>query len=618
MTTTAPSPTIAPTDNGTTARPRTRISVLLIVSLVLMLGGSLLASWLNSAAGTASVKDVKIFGTNGYVISAYLYTPSSATPQQPAPGILAIHGLNNQKNYMANTALEFARRGFVVLSMDMTGHGFSNGANGENSWGGPDALRYLRTLPTVDKANIGLVGMSQGGFGPATAAAQQIPDGYKSIFYMESECTLPGSPNLAPCQGLKNVAYNIGTATELGIMVLVSKGSDAPNSPVVKPVFGTSDPVVPGQLYGSIADGTARMLYLPHETHPQATDWPVAIGNVIDWMQMTLDGGNKLTPSNQIWPWKLFGTAAALLGAFLFLFALGGQLLRSRLFASLAEPVPAFRGFSGAGWWVAALITTAIGPLLYLWVWQSVGLAGGFLAPNPLWPQNFTNIYMVWGVIVGLITVALIWLNHRFFTAKLGGSTVSYGLAWEHQGVAWNKIWQSLVLAVAVLTPLYILLLIINSVWLVDFRAWVVSLMPMSPVRFQAFVGYLIPFAIFFVPQSVVFAGFLRPQNGRASLAREMAINAIVFTFGALVWILLAYIPLFAGQPIIFAPNPAGAAAAGLGAIYYLPLIVLWPLAACLYTYYFRKTGHIYTGAFVVTLFMVWMLAAFGDFAVTP
>jgi len=294
---------------------RTGVSRLLVLSITLMLAGSLLASWLNAAAGTASVKDIKIFGTNGYVTSAYVYTPAGVTPQKPAPGVVVFHGLNNQKDYMSNTALEFARRGFVVLSADMTGHGYSNGANGENGFGGPDALRYLRSLPTVDKNNIGLLGMSQGGFGPVTAAAQAVPDGYKSIFYMESECTAPGVPNLQPCQGLKNVAFNIGTATELGIMVLVSKGSDAPNSPVVKPVFGSSDPIKVGQLYGSIADGTARILYQPYETHPASTDSPVAIGNAIDWMQQTLDGGNKLPPTDQIWPWKVLGTAVALLEA---------------------------------------------------------------------------------------------------------------------------------------------------------------------------------------------------------------------------------------------------------------------------------------------------------------
>src|SRR5579859_562355 len=140
---------------------RTGVSRLLVLSIALMLVGSLLASWLNSAAGTASVKDIKIFGTNGYVTSAYLYTPAGVTPQKPAPGVVVFHGLNNQKDYMSNTALEFARRGFVVLSADMTGHGYSNGANGDNGFGGPDALRYMRTLPVVDKNNIGLVGMSR-------------------------------------------------------------------------------------------------------------------------------------------------------------------------------------------------------------------------------------------------------------------------------------------------------------------------------------------------------------------------------------------------------------------------------------------------------------------------
>ena len=599
-------------------RARTGLSRLLVMSIVLMLAGSLLASWLNSAAGTAAVKDIKIFGTNGYITSAYLYTPAGVTAQKAAPGIVVFHGLNNQKDYMSNTALEFARRGFVVLSADMTGHGYSNGANGENGFGGPDALRYIRTLPTVDKNNIGLIGMSQGGFGPVTAAAQAVPDGYKSIFYMESECTAPGVPNLQSCQGLKNVAFNIGTATELGVMVLVPKGSDAPNSPVVKPVFGTSDPIKVGQLYGSIADGTARILYQPYETHPESTDSPVAIANAIDWMQQTLDGGNNLAPTDQIWPWKVFGTTVALVGAFLFLFAFGGQLLCSRVFALLSEPVPAFRGFTGMGWWIAALITTALGPLLYLWVWQNVGLGGGFVAPNALWPQNFTNVYMVWAVVVGLIAVALIWVNHRFFTARLGGTAVNYGLAWEERGVIWSRVWHSLVLALAIIAPLYVILLLVNSVWMVDFRAWVVALMPMSPVRFQAFLGYLIPFAIFFIPESVIFAGFIRPRSGNVSLAGEMVISSVVLTLGALVWILLAYIPLFAGQAMIFGSDFGTAAAAGLGAIYYIPLLVVWPVVACLYTYYFRKTGHIYTGAFLATLFVVWMLAAFADFAVTP
>jgi hypothetical protein len=586
-----------------------------MIALILMLGGSLLGSFINTGAGAATVKDVKIRGTDGYIISAYLYTPKTASPDKPAPGILMFHGLNNQKNYMSNTALEFARRGYVVLSADMTGHGLSNGANGENGYGGIEALNYLLSQSVVDKSNVGLVGMSQGGFGPVTIAANAMPDAYKSIFYMESECSAPGSPDISPCVNLKNIAFNIGTVTELAGMVLVGSGPQVTTSPVVQPVFNTEEPINVGQVYGSIADGTARILYQPWENHPGSTDAPAAIGNAIDWMQQTLEGGTGLAPAKQIWGWKLFGTAIALLGAFLFLFPMGSLLLESTYFKSLAETVPEYKGFKGTGWVIAALITTALGPLLYVWVFQNMFFAA-WVTPNSLWPQNFTNIYMVWSVLVGVIAIALILVNHFVFTKKQGATAANYGLTTSGMGVEWNKIWKALLLAILVLLPVYVILVFTTSVLKMDFRAWVVALMPMTSTRFSAFLGYLIPFAIYFVPQGILFAGFLRVNNGKASLAREMITNAIVLTLGAVVWLLLFYVPIMVQAPLIIkGSGMLGPLAAGMGAIYYIPLVVLWPLVACLYTYFFRKTGRVYTGIFLVTLFMVWYLAAFGVFA---
>jgi hypothetical protein len=589
--------------------------ILLIVALVLMIGGSALAAWINTGAGAATIQDVTIFGTNGYTISAYLYTPRTATAQQPAPAILMFHGLDNQKDYMANTALEMARRGFVVLNADMTGHGFSNGANGENGYGGPDALAYLYSLAIVDKKNIGLLGMSQGGFGAVTAAAHAHPDEYSSIFYMESECTPPGAPVLSLCDGLKNVAFNEGQVTELGVMIMVAKGSEAPVSPVLQPVFGITEPIQPEKVYGSIVDGTARILYQPFEDHAGSTDSPAAIGNAIDWMQMTLEGETAMSPSDQIWGWKLFGTAAALLGSMLFLFPMGALLLQTTYFKPLLEKTPEYKGFSGIGWWIGALITTAIGPLLYVWVWQNMFFTA-WVPPSNLWPQTFTNIYMVWAAIVGAIAVVLILVNHYVFTGRRGATAAHYGLTSETNAMDWPKIGKSLLLAVCILVPLYALLAYIDGVLRVDFRAWVVALMPMSLPRFWAFLGYLLPFAIYFVPQGILFAGFLRARGGKSSLGLEMAANALMLTVGVAVWLLIMYVPILQGGVTPFGTGPLGPSAAGLGAIYYIPLIVLWPLVAFLYTYFFRKTGRAYAGIFLVTLYMVWYLAAFGDFAV--
>jgi hypothetical protein len=146
----------------------------------------------------------------------------------------------------------------------------------------------------------------------------------------------------------------------------------------------------------------------------------------------------------------------------------------------------------------------------------------------------------------------------------------------------------------------------------------VVTLMPLTPARFFAFLGYLVPFAFYFVAQGILFNGFLRWRGGKAPLWQEMLVNSIVMTLGALVWLLIAYVPLIAGQPSVFAVDPLTGTAAGLGAIYYIPLLVLWPLAACLWTYFFRKTGRTYVGSLMVTVLIVWSLAASADFALRP
>jgi len=589
-----------------------RTKLLLVISLVLMVLGSLLARWVHTDFGSTTVTEVTIAVGDGHQLSAFVYMPEGVSPQNPAPGIAMWHGLNNSKEYMSNTALEMARRGFIVVSADMAGHGSSNGANQEIGCGGPATLAYLQGVAGVDTERIGLVGMSQGGFCAATSAALSQPDGYSSIFYMESEPNPPGPPFVDAYMGLHNVAWNIGSFTELGLMIAVEKGGDATMSPALLPLFGTDGPIVPDQVYGSIADGTARVLYTPWEDHALSTDSPSAIRNAISWMQMTLTDGSEMGSLGQIWPIKFLGTMAALAGAFLFLFAMGGLVLRTRKFSSLVKPVPEYRGLTGGLWWVGAVITTALGPLLYLWVWNHM-FSSPWIKVNTLWPQTFTNIYMVWAVVVGVIAWALVALNHFVVTKKDGATLESYGVYEPEGGIDWYAIGRSLLFVAVVLAPLYALLAFIKATWHVDFRAWVVNLQPMSPARWLAFFGYLIPFAIFFVAQGLLFAGFLRWKKGKAPMWQEMLVNSIMLTLGALVWILILYIPLLSGGTQPFGADSA--IGAGLGGIYYLPILVFWPLVSCLYTYFFRKTGRIWVGSFMVTAYMVWTLAASGDFA---
>src|ERR1700710_3066515 len=128
-----------------------------ILGLVLILGGSLLAHQIETA-GHVSLREVRFAGDKGLTQAGLLYVPQSATAAHPAPAVLASHGYINTREMQSPFAIELARRGFVVLAMDMVGHGYSEGAvrlGPGQDLGGPAALRYLQSLPFVDKANIG-------------------------------------------------------------------------------------------------------------------------------------------------------------------------------------------------------------------------------------------------------------------------------------------------------------------------------------------------------------------------------------------------------------------------------------------------------------------------------
>src|SRR5882724_13167608 len=152
---------------------------LAIVGAALILAGGVLA-YLTQTSGGIQIRDVRFTGAKGNIMSALLYIPPNATAKTPAPGVLAVHGYINSRETQDGFAIEFARRGYVVLALDQTGHGYSDPPAFANGFGGPDGLAYLRGLDFVDKNNIGLEGHSMGGW-TVLAAATAMPDDYKSM-----------------------------------------------------------------------------------------------------------------------------------------------------------------------------------------------------------------------------------------------------------------------------------------------------------------------------------------------------------------------------------------------------------------------------------------------------
>ena len=569
----------------------------LIIALVLILVGSAVAWITQTDGGKIVIKNVRFVGPNGIIQNATLYIPAGVTTEKPAPGIVAIHGYINTNETQDGFAIEFARRGFVVLAVDQTGHGYSDSPAFANGFGGPPALAFMRTLDIVDPNNIGLEGHSMGGWASVIAAAV-MPDGYKSMVLEGSSTGTYGAPDGTPTFP-RNLALVYSKYDEFSaLMWLTPVPGDIGKGDKLKALFGTTEDVQPGKLYGSIADGTARIWYQPVTTHPGDHLSTVAIGYAVDWFQKTLDGGNNLPASSQIWYWKEIGNLIALIGMVLLLFPVGALLLQTRFFAELVEaPAPA-KSATGIGWWIAAILFIGISAAT-LFSFKQIPTTLKW-ANTALFPQNITTAVVTWTTLLVLIDIVLFVLWHFLLNRKAKANGDNYGITWN-QKLNWRKIGKSFLLAFLITSAAYLTLALAEYFFKTDFRFWVFAVKLLDPLQFRITLSYIIPFILIFFMDAVLVFGELRRAN--ISLAKEMWLNEVLYVLGFVILLLIQYIPLLAGGTLFNANESLWS----IIAFQFLPLMTIAALVA---TYFNRKTGHVYVAAFLTAMLVTWIVVA--------
>jgi pimeloyl-ACP methyl ester carboxylesterase len=573
---------------------------LLIISLVLIFVGGLLASVIQTNFGSVKVRDIRFMGSNGTEMSALLYIPKGVTAKNPAPGIVAIHGYINSRETQDGFAIEFARRGYVVLAPDQTGHGYSDPPAFGNGFGGPDSLAYLRSLDIVDKNNIGLEGHSMGGWAIGDAAGA-FPNDYKAFILEGSSTGTLGAPDGTPTYP-KDFALVYSKFDEFSqLMWLTDVPGNIGKGQKLQTVFGTTSEVVPNKLYGSIADGTARIWYQPTTTHPGDHISTTAIGDAVGWFQQTLQGGNNLPPSNQIWYWKEIGTLIALIGMIMLLFPAGELLLQTKFFSGLVEMAAPSKGATGAGWWIAAALFIIIAPLLFFPFSQVP--ANLKWSVTAIFPQDINNSIIAWTTLIGVIDVVLFLLWHFVLNRKTQANGDHYGLTWN-QKLNWSKIGKSFLLAFLIVFTGYATLIFSDYFFKTDFRFWVFAIKLLDPLQLRITLSYIIPFIFIFFMDAVLIFGELRRAN--ISVAKEMWLNEALYVLGYIGLLLIQYIPLLAGGTLMNASG-ANVPLYSIIAFQFLPIMTI---AALLTTYFNRKTGHVYVAAFVVAMLVTWIVVA--------
>jgi pimeloyl-ACP methyl ester carboxylesterase len=560
---------------------------LAIIGLVLILAGGALA-WATQTSGGIQVRDVRFTGAKGNTMSALLYVPPNATAQIPAPGILAVHGYINSRETQDGFAIEFARRGYVVLALDQTGHGYSDPPAFANGFGGPDGLTYLRSLDFVDKDNIGLEGHSMGGW-TVLAAAAAMPNDYKSMV-LEGSST--GKPFAAEgtTSWPRNTALIFAKYEEFPVLMWgVEKAADVAQSPKLWELFGTKAAVEPGKDYGDPAKGTARVLYTPAITHPAEHISKEAIGYSLDWFARTLKGGTPRPSDDQIWFRKELGTLIALIGFVVLMLGVFDGLLEAPFFSQLRLPAVADGSApveaAKDGRWTGALLLSAFIPALTYY--PAFALGGALVTPSRFLPQGITNQILVWVIINGLIALALM----RLAPKRASRASI---------------IGPSILIALVTIAVGYAALWLCDLLFKIDFRFWIVALKLMSAKQFLIFLIYLLPITAFFVVAlHVLHRNFSTLGASRGAL---YVTNIAAMALGFLVLVGAQYLTLWlSGKLFNPIPDPGFVPLSTIVAIQFVPLLAI---AAIIATFTWRRTGTSLPGALICGLFVTWYVVA--------
>lgn len=166
----------------TKARFRVRASVIvLVIALLAMIISSAVGKSIATSGGSVTIQDITFTTDVGAESHAKLYIPETATAETPAPAVVLCHGYTASLDAMEPNAIELSRRGYVVMALDLYGHGdstlppdgYSQVEMGSVLNYAPDlgtysALQEFAKYDFVDLTKIGMLGHSMG-----TAAIQE-------------------------------------------------------------------------------------------------------------------------------------------------------------------------------------------------------------------------------------------------------------------------------------------------------------------------------------------------------------------------------------------------------------------------------------------------------------
>ena len=582
----------------------------LALSLAVMLLSSIVASAVQTAGGTIAIKDMRWETSSGQMISALMFKPDSVTPDNKAPAIIVSHGWWNNREMQTGNYVELARRGYVVVSIDMYGHGNSSPLlNGQETLGATgmyDVVKLVADLPYVQTGKIGISGHSNGGrasnFAVTLDNAAETPLIAALLLVDKDPDTVDADGAFANLYGSRDVGVVAAQYDEFFFRSYSAEGAvlTPPRDYITTPNaqsflnFGI-DPAMgevreAGKFYTEA--GAERIIYTPAETHPWGTISMTTIGSQIDFWEEVFQAPTPIASGSQMWQVKEVFTTLGLIAFGIFLLAFARTLLGTRAFSGLKKPAPAavaISGSNGLAWFWGAIAASALfSGYSYVWLSQQPVIQG--ITFNFL-PTAFTQgaVFFIgtWAAINGVFSILVMTASYFAFGKKSRMNLQKTGVL-----PGWNKFFHGIGLGAVVVAVAFSIVFVLDYFFKTDFRFWTIAVKAFEVDKLWIALLYVPFFLVYFMANSVAVNAF-----NRFTLAGKEWGNTLVLTVANS----LAAVVLVIAQYTTFASTGYTIDGfSGIFSIWLFPVIVILAVAAVVSRKLYRATTNPYIGGFIM------------------
>ncbi len=590
-------------------------SLALILFVVSMLGASIV----QTNGGKVTVKDLRWETPAGKLMSALLFIPDTATAENPAPAIVTSHGWYNNREMQDLNYVEYARRGYVVMSIDMYGHGNSDALlpdlTAYRATGMTDAVELIAALPYVDASRIGVTGHSNG----ARAANLAVDDDLLKETPLISAVLLVA--NNATYQNPDKEFYNKYGNRSVGIVAALydefffrtyeADGTIIAPREFINNVnaqsflnFGQNPEGLEKRssytIYSKMIDGkdAIRVIFNPKQIHPWNHISTKVVDSSIVFFEKALGAPNPIASSNQIWPLKTIFNTLGLFAFAIFVYQFLKILLNTKYFSTLkadteVAPFPAPTGKAKVWFWVSLALGQIFSGFVFLkiFAWANK-VRPPFFVQGPVWYIG------VWAALVGLFTLVLLIVGWYLFDGKKSG------ISMKDRGVAitGKGLWKTILLALAVVSAAFAIVFLSDYLFKVDFRLWVIPLKAFTPDKFRIILMYLPFFLVFYLLNSVAINAFNYFKLGKKD-THNIALLAFVNALNVLVIVVVQYLYFWANGRS-FTELVVKPPVSNIVGIWLFPLLVYLPLTAVFTRLVYKLTRNPYLGGLIFALIM--------------